>query len=103
MNISLLKKAAVNAVGVLVYVLALTGILSHAETWFGTQPVWFVSAALMLIVFVISACITGGLVLGLPVMMYLDGQRRRAVTLLLYTVLSLAVIAVLLMLGLVLL
>ncbi len=56
----------------------------------------------MLVIFVVSACITGGLVLGLPVMMYVDGQRRQAVTLLVYTVLSLAIIAVILGIGIVL-
>lgn len=103
MNISLLKKAVVNAMGVLVYVLALGWFFNHAEQIFGTKPDNFLAPALMLILFVISACITGGLVLGLPAMMYIDGQRRQAVTLLAYTVLSLAVIAALLMLGLVLL
>jgi F0F1-type ATP synthase membrane subunit a len=102
MNISLLKKAAVNAIGVLVYVLVLGLFFNHAQQIFGTKPDNFLAPALMLILFVVSACITGGLVLGLPAMMYVDGQRRQAVTLLVYTVLSLAVIAALLALGLVL-
>jgi hypothetical protein len=102
MQTSLLKKAVVNALGVLVYVLVLGWFFSHAQQIFGTQQVGFVGAALMLIIFVVSACITGGLVLGLPIMMYLDGQRRQAVNLLAYTVLTLAVIAVLLGIGIIL-
>jgi hypothetical protein len=102
MNFSLLKKAALNAAGVLVYVLVLGWFFNHAQQIFGTQPDNFLAPALMLILFVVSACITGGLVLGLPVILYLDGQRRRAVTLLMYTVGMLAAFALALAIGLVL-
>ncbi len=92
MRISLLKKAVVSALGVAVYVLAFTWFINNAQGWFGTQQVW-IGPFLMLILFIISACVTGGLVLARPVMMYLDGQKSDAVHLFLYTVAALAVIA----------
>lgn len=103
MNTSLFKKAAVNASGVLAYVLVLTWFMNHGKRFVGSQPPEWIIGSLMLIVFVTSACITGGLVLGLPIMMYIDGQHRQAVKLLTYTVICLIVVVALLALGLVLL
>lgn len=87
--------------GVLAYVLVLAWFLNHAQQIFGTKPDNFLAPAFMLIMFMVSACITGGLVLGLPIILYLDGQRRRAVMLLIYTISALIIIAILLALILV--
>ena|SRR3989344_5539249 len=91
MKTSLLKKAVVSALGVAAYVLAFTWLINNAEKWFGSQPVW-IGPFLMLILFIISACVTGSLVLARPVMLYLDGQKNDAVYLFLSTVAALAVI-----------
>ena len=91
MKISLLKKAVVSALGVAAYVMAFTWFINNAQGWFGDQQVW-VGPFLMLIFFIVSACVTGSLVLARPMMMYLDGQKNDAVYLFVYTVAALAVI-----------
>ncbi len=95
MNTSLLvKKAVLNAVGVTAYVLALTWFMNHAQQLSGTQqPDWLVGT-FMLLLFMVSACVTGALVLLKPILMYLDGAKRDALRLLAYTVVSLVIIAV---------
>ena len=54
----------------------------------------------MLTIFVISASITGSLVLLKPAMLYMDGHKKAALQLFAYTVASLAAIALLVGLGL---
>lgn len=101
-NTQLIKKAGLSAIGVTAYVVLLTWFMSHAENIFGAQhPSDWQMGTLMLLIFVISACITGGLVLLKPVMMYMDGVRKDAVKLLVYTVISLVIIAVIVLTSLV--
>jgi hypothetical protein len=74
-----------NALGTAVYVAIVALIIYSAEKIFGkmsniTGPIAF------LLLFVTSAAITGFLVLGQPIMLYLDNQKREAVRLFLYTV-----------------
>ncbi len=48
----------------------------------------------MLLLFVCSAAITGGLVFGKPVMLYIDGKKKEAVSLLLHTIAMLFLITI---------
>ncbi|MBX4188416.1 MAG: hypothetical protein KW793_04785, partial [Candidatus Doudnabacteria bacterium] len=57
----------------------------NAENMFGEKETILIPM-MMLMVFVLSATITGSLVLGRPVMMYLNGQKTEAVRLFLFTV-----------------
>lgn len=77
--------ALINSVGVLVYTAAVGLIMSNGEKVFGQmQRFWGPVAFLML--FVLSATIVGALVLGRPVLFYLDGLKKEAVKLFIYTV-----------------
>lgn len=85
MNKTNLKWSFVDSVGVFVYVAIVAFIMQNAEKIFGkmqnvTGPISF------LLLFVLSATITGSLVLGRPVLMYLDGQKKEAIQLVLYTI-----------------
>lgn len=89
----LLKRAALNALGTTAYIALIAWVLSNGESIFGklsglTGPFFF------LLLFVISAAITGALVLGKPAMLFASGQRAEAVQLFLYTLLCLAVLAI---------
>jgi len=86
-------KAFVNALGVFVYVLLVAWFIFNAETLLGKVDT-FLGPAMMLLIFVISAAVTGLLVLGMPIVLYLDGKRKEAVTLFAYTLISLVVITV---------
>ena len=89
----------VHALAVTLYTLVISWVLMNGENWFG-QMSSLIGPTLMLLLLVISATITGGLVLGRPLMMYLDNQKKDGVRFLCFTVGWLAAIAIVMMLGL---
>jgi len=83
----LVKKSLVNAAGVFVYISVVVGLLFNAKSIFGEpDPPGFLTPIFMLLLFVISASITGLLVLGKPIYLYLEGFKKDAFTLLFYTI-----------------
>jgi len=84
-NKKLALYSLINSVGVLIYTAAIALILQNDERIFGKmQGLWGPVAFLML--FVLSATIVGALVLGRPIIFYLDGMKKEAVKLFIYTV-----------------
>lgn len=74
-----------HAVLVLVYVSLVAQVMNHGTQWFGADDkAWTPVVVLML--FVLSAAITGSLVLGRPVLMYMDGKKKDALQFFGYTV-----------------
>jgi len=90
-NSTLVKWGVAHAFGVLVYIFLLATFFDQATSWFGQADKKIITpmAALMLLVF--SALLTGGLVLGKPIMLYLDGHKKEGVKLLFFTGISLFV------------
>lgn len=88
---NLIKWGVSNALGVFVYVFLLSTFLNSASRWFGEADKEIVTpmAAIMLLVF--SALVTGWLVLGKPLMLYLDGHKKDSLKLLFFTGASLFV------------
>ena len=67
-----------HSVLVLIYVSIVAFVMNHGQAWFGnSDTAWTPVAVLML--FVLSAAVTGSLVLGRPVLMFLDGQKKEAI------------------------
>lgn len=81
---NLIKWGAINSFGVFVYVLLVTVFMNQANNWFGRED-QFITPAAVLMLFVFSALVTGGLILGKPIMLYLDGEKKSAVKLLFFT------------------
>jgi hypothetical protein len=75
----------INSVGVLVYVALVATIIQNGEKIFGKMKN-FAGPIAFLLLFVFSALVTGLLVLGRPVYLFLDGSKKEAVKMLLYTV-----------------
>ncbi len=94
-NSILTRWGATHAFGVLVYVILLTSFMNKANDWFGSNDKGIVTPVAALMLFVLSALVTGGLVLGKPLMLYLDGQKKEGVKLLVFTGISLFVYTVL--------
>jgi len=91
-----------HALGVLIYVLAISWFLSNGEKIFNNgKPDNFLAPAVMLILLIISATITGTLVLGKPILLYLENKKIEAIKMLSYTVGWLATIAILILMSLV--
>ena len=92
-------KSFINALGVLAYISGVALIMFNMEHAFDNEPSFLVPV-LMLLLFVTSAAITGSLVLGKPVMLYLDNQKKEALVFLVYTLAWLVIFMVLTLLTL---
>ena len=74
-----------HSVLVLLYVSLVAFVMGHAEKFFGkTDTAWTPVAVLMLLV--LSATVTATLVLGRPVLMYMDAKKKEALQFFGYTV-----------------
>lgn len=81
----LITRAIIDALGTAVYVFLVSQIMTRGEQLFGKVENNPLAPMVFLLMFVFSALVTGYLVLGKPIMMYLDGQKKEAVRLLFYT------------------
>lgn len=86
-------RSLIHAAGVFMYVTGVAWFMSHGESIFG-EVESFLVPVFMLLLFVISASITGLLVLGKPIQLYLDGQKREAFTFLFATLAWLIILLV---------
>lgn len=91
-NFTLAKWGATHALGVLVYIFLVAVFMNNANSWLGVEDNDIFSPIAFLLLFMFSALVTGGLVLGKPIMLYLDGQKKDGVKLFFYTSASLFVI-----------
>lgn len=98
-NKKLISLSILNSLGVLAYVSLVALFFNNAQRIFGGKADNFLAPVIMLTLFILSALITGSLVLGRPIMLYLDGQKKEGITLLFYTIISLAVILALVILA----
>ena len=84
-NSIIFKLAALNATGVAVYVFFVSLFINNAEKVFGPTDDNLIAPVVFLLLFVCSALVTSGLILGRPIMMYLDGTKKDGVKLLIAT------------------
>ena len=87
-------KSLVNAAGVVLYTSAVAWLVFNGQKIFG-RPANFLMPLFMLLLLIISASITGLLVLGKPIHLYLTGFKKEAFTLLFATLAWLVFFAVL--------
>jgi len=80
-----IKKSFVYAAGVFVYVFLVVNLISNANSLFGETDN-FLTGLFMLLLLIISASVTGFLVLGKPIQLYLDGLKREGITLLFFII-----------------
>ena len=101
MNRRILALATLNALGTALYAGLVALFFTHAERLFGAVPEHTpLIPVAMLLLFVSSAALTGSLVLGRPILWYLDGKKKEAVSLFLATLGCLFSITLLAFLGL---
>lgn len=84
-NKKIYQWAALDALGTALYILLVGAFMNNASRIFGEVDNKFISPAVFLLVFILSALITSSLVLGRPVTLYLDGQKKEGIKLLLLT------------------
>ena len=86
-----------HAVLVLLYISGVAWVMSHGKQIFGEVDNTFWIPVAFLTTFVLSAAITGSLVLGRPILLYLDGKKKEALVFFGYTLAWLAAILILLL------
>jgi len=80
----ILRRAFADAIGTTLYIVLVVSFMFSLRSFPGIEDTPFIPMA-MLLLFVCSAAITGFLVFGKPIMLYIDGKKREAVALLGYT------------------
>lgn len=96
---SLLKMSIGQASGTILYVMLVAGLMFNGEAIFGQMQSYWAPVAFLLL-FVVSAAITGYLVLGRSILMYWDGLKKEAMQLAMMTVGWLALVMILILLSL---
>ena len=85
MNI-IIKTATINAALMALYVSAISLFLFYIPKIFdNTKPDTVLAPIMMLSLLVFSAALVGALIFGKPILWYLDGKKKEAVSLLFYT------------------
>jgi hypothetical protein len=80
----IIKRAFIDAIGTALYIVLVVSFIFSLQVLSSKEDVIIIPIA-MLLLFVSSAAVTGFLVFGKPVMLYIDGKRKEAVLLLSYT------------------
>lgn len=93
-NAPLVKTGLLNSFLTVVYVSFVALLMSSAEKFFSNTPDSFISPVAILLLFVLSASVTGYLVIGRPLMLYFDNQKPAALKLFGLTLLFLFVFAI---------
>ncbi|MEK6858889.1 MAG: hypothetical protein AABX53_03180 [Nanoarchaeota archaeon] len=81
----LLKRALIDSVGTAAYIALIVTFIFSLQVFQGSKETILIPMA-MLLLFVCSAAITGFLVFGKPAMLYVDGKKKEAISLLGHTI-----------------
>lgn len=97
-----IKRALINSISTVLYIVLVVSLILTMGSFLPEPEDMFIVPIAMLLLFVCSAAITSFLVFGKPVMMYIDGQKKEAVSLLAYTLGIMVVITIILFVALIL-
>lgn len=81
----IVRNAFINALGTALYVVVVASFIYSLQGVFPKETNTVFIPIAMLLLFVFSAAFTGMLVFGKPIMMYLDGKKKEAFSLIGYT------------------
>ena len=87
MKPQIIKYSALHAAGTVAYIALVATFMFNIDNILGSGPDTSILVPIaMLLLFVVSASITGSLVVGRPILWYLDGKKKEAVSLLISTI-----------------
>ncbi|MBS3092279.1 hypothetical protein J4466_02560 [Candidatus Pacearchaeota archaeon] len=81
----IIKRAFIDSVGTAAYIILVVSFIFSLQVLAPKEDIVIIPIA-MLLLFVSSAAITGFLVFGKSIMLYMDGKKREAILLLSYTI-----------------
>lgn len=95
------KTSFIYSFGALIYIGLVSWVIQNGEKLFGKMT-GFLAPVAFLLLFSLSGLIVGSLILGKPIMLYLDGQKKEAVLwlfaasgwMLLYTIIAIIILIV---------
>lgn len=96
-NKQLIKRAIIDSLGTVAYIFLISLFLNNASKLFGEADNKFLFPVVFLLIFILSALLTGFLILGKPLMLYIDKEKKQSLKLLFYTGVSL--FAILIIIG----
>jgi hypothetical protein len=102
-NQKIIKNAFINSAEAVIYVALVVVVIMNGERLFGNQENKIISGIAFLLTFVFSAAVMGVVIFGRPILWYLDGFKKEAVKLIIYTLGFLFVILVCILLVLIIL
>lgn len=85
---NLYKYSFIHSISILAYIALVALVMQNGDQWFG-QMNNFIGPIAFLLLFTLSALVVGLLGLGKPIILYLDGKKKEAITLILLTVANL--------------
>lgn len=91
-----IKRAIINSLCTVAYIVLIVSLIFTIGGFLPEPEDLIILPMAMLLLFVCSAAITSFLVFGKPLMMYIDGQKKEAVSLLTYTLGIMVLIAIVL-------
>ena len=89
----IIKNALIDTIGTTAYIILVVSFIFSLQVLAPNEDIIIIPIA-MLLLFVCSAAITGFLVFGKPVMLYIDGKKKEAVSLLTHTLGMLVLITI---------
>lgn len=93
-NLKLLKRAVGSSLGVAIYIFLIALFLNNGSKIFGEEDNKMLAPVLFLLLFTLSALVTGFLILGKPIMLYLDNEKKDSIKLLFYTGICLFILVI---------
>lgn len=82
----IIRQSFLFALGEGIYIALVAFLMSGTQKWFGQKPDPAIIAPIaFLLLFVISASVSGALILGKPVALYLEGKKKEAVQFFIFT------------------
>jgi len=81
----IVRYAVVNSLATALYIILIATFMFYGIQGFFVASKSVFIPIVMLMLFVLSAAITGSLIFGRPIMFYIDGKKKEALTLLFYT------------------
>ena len=97
-NKKILQRSLLSALGAAAYIMLVAWFMTNMETAMGSVR-GFLGPVAILLLFVVSAAVTGALVLGKPVLLYMEGAKREALEFFGFTVCWLIVFFFLVLVG----
>lgn len=94
------SRSLIHSIILVLYISVVSTIMSNGDKLFGEMQ-GFLAPVAFLLLFTLSALITGALILGKPLMLYLDGKKKEAIFMLLSSIGWLAAFTVIAMLVLI--